>query len=227
VLSGLAEFIWQMKPKNKRQGDKAGASIRTTEGSAGTVISDMEMSSLPRANAVDLKTGRPIASQVAAALGISTVMLMSDSEQVGGSNTEASLQDPTIRTMSDRRALNTEFLVRCVKLLGLKDAKINWSKMAPDSDFREMQLKTAALATGQFHPDETRGAIGKLAGFDLTHSTVPTGYLLPNNAESLALKAIDTDASPVAAASGQGGASIDAAKTAKPSYGNNDLRDEG
>lgn len=227
VLSGLAEFIWQLKPKNKRQGDKAGASIRTTDGSAGTVITDMEMSSLPRANAVDLKTGRPIASQVAAALGISTVMLMSDSEQVGGSNTEASLQDPTIRTMADRRALNTEFLIRCVRLLGAKNPKINWSKMAPDSDYREMQLKTQALETGQFHPDETRAVIGKLAGFDLKHPNVPDGYLLPNNEKSLALKSIDSDASAVSSANGQGGASADATRTAKPSYGNNDLRDQG
>lgn len=224
VLAGLAEFIWQIKPKPNQGAGNSGATIRKSPGAGQTVTTDMDITSLPRANAVDLNTGRPFAAQVASALGISVVILLSDPGQSGAYGTAQTLTDHTIRTMSSRRKINTLFLVRCLRLLGIKNPEVRWDKMSPDADFREMQTRLAAYGTGLFEVDEVRGTIAALAGFTLLHDDAPDGFLMPNNAASLARKDIDGDASPSAQASGQGGANLDS--TAKSSYGDNDLRDD-
>lgn len=226
VLSALAEWAWQMKPKSRKAGENAGATVRNSEGPGKTVITDMEMSALPRANAVDLNTGRPIASQAAAALGVSVVLLLSDPAGGGTANTAATLTDPTIRTMTSRRGLNSQFLTRCLRLLGIKDPDVRWTKMAQDPDHREMITKIGAYQTGLFHEDEARPEIAKLAGFTLLHDAPPEGFMLPANLAAMKQQAEDAAdaapdpapaAGPMAKASGQGGA--------KPSSGDNSLRD--
>lgn len=223
VLSGLAEFIWQLKPKPGQGAGNSGAMIRNSQGAGQTVTTDMEMSALPRANAVDLSTGRPFASQVASALGISVVILLSDPGQSGAYGTAQTLTDPTIRTMLSRRKINTQFLIRCLRLLGIKQPEVRWDKMSPDADYREMQTRLAAYETGLFGIDEVRGPIAELAGFTLLHDDAPDGHLMPNNEASLARRDIDGDSSAMSKATGQGGAKLNS--TAKKSYGNNDLRD--
>lgn len=221
VLAALAEWVWQIKPKTRTGGQNVGASVRNSDGPAKTIVSDMEMSALPKSDAVDLSTGRPIAAQVAGALGLSVVILLSDPGQSGAFGTAQTLTDPTIRTMLTRRELNSQFLIRCLALLKIKNPTILWEKMAQDPDHREMQTKIAAVSTGGYHPDEWREQIAELAGFTLRHEDVPEGYLMPNNEQSLARKDIDRDASPTSKATGQGGAD----PSAKPSASDNSLRD--
>lgn len=221
VLAALAEWTWQIKPKSKTQGQNVGAQVRGSDGPAKTIVSDMEMSALPKSDAVDLTTGRPIAAQVAGALGVSVVILLADPGQSGAFGTAQTLTDPTIRTMLTRRELNSQFLIRCLKLLKIKDPTILWEKMAQDPDHREMQTKVAALSTGLFHEDEVREPIAELAGFTIKHESPPEGYMLPNNSESLNRLDVDNDASPTAKATGQGGAD----PSAKPSAGDNSARD--
>ena len=223
VLAALAEWTWQIKSKSAKAGQNVGASVRSSDGPAKTVVSDMEMVALPKSDAVDLTTGRPIAAQVAGALGVSVVILLADPGQSGAFGTAQTLTDPTIRTMLTRREMNSQFLVRCLKLLKIKDPTILWEKMAQDPDHREMQTKVAALETGLFHVDEAREPIAELAGFTIKHETPPEGYMLPNNAESLNRLDVDADstASATSKSTGQGGAST----TAKPSAGDNSARD--
>lgn len=221
VLAALAEWVWQIKPKTRAGGQNVGASVRSSDGPAKTIVSDMEMSALPKSDAVDLTTGRPIAAQVAGALGVSVVILLADPGQSGAFGTAQTLTDPTIRTMLTRRELNSQFLIRCLSLLKIKDPTILWEKMAQDPDHREMQTKVAAGLTGLFHEDEMREPIAELAGFTIKHESPPEGYMLPNNANSLARKDVDSDASPTSQANGQGGANA----SAKPSNSDNSLRD--
>jgi hypothetical protein len=238
VLASLAEWTWQLKPSTKKAGDQAGAKIKSGSGVAGTVITDMEVKSLPEAKAVDLSTGRPLAAQVASALGISVVILLSDPGQSGAYGTAQTLTDPTIRTMVARQELLTDFLLRCLHLIGITKPTILWAKMAPDPDFREMQTKVAAWETGLFEADEVRGPIAAVAGINLLHDSAPADVMLPNNSDSLSRLDVDADATATPGtasagtkATGQGGAkksnalAADAKSRAKPSDGNNDLRD--
>lgn len=193
VLAALAEWAWKITPKKKDIADRAAAAVKSSSGAGGTIISDMDVQSLPKGNAVDLGTGRPLASQVAAALGISIVVLLSDPGQSGAYGTAQTLTDPTNRTLRNRRELNTEFLIRCCKQIGIKDPEIVWEKMSPGTDKEEMEILAMALGTGLFHGDELRPMIAKLAEITLLHEDAPEGFMLPNNSDSLARKDVDTD----------------------------------
>lgn len=231
VLAALAEIAWKLTPKSKNQADKAGAKVKTRSGAGSTVITDMDVQSMPRANAVDLSTGRPLAAQVASALGVSVVILLSDPGQSGAYGTAQTLTDPSIRTLQARQKIAGRFLVRCLRLLGLKSPEILWEKMSPDADYREMQTLIAATGTGAFWPDEIREPMAKLANITLLHDDVPDGFLIPNNSNSADRADIDQDANgstikpdgTTELTNGQG----KPANTAKPSYGNNDLRGTG
>lgn len=226
VLAALAEFAWKLTPKTRSGADAAGERIKSGTGPAGTIVSDMEMQSLPRANAVDLDTGRPLAAQVAAALGMSLTILLAESDE---------LSDFMLRTLVARQEQTGDFLERCLGLLGLKNPEVVWEKMNPDADYREMQTLTEAIATGAFWPDEYREELAELAHVTLKHDAVPPGYLLPNNVQALKAAA-DAAPSPAGAPPQAPGGAKPAAQgvntdqkpvTKKPSYGVNDLRNSG
>lgn len=193
VLAALAEFAWKMTPKSKNQAETAGMSAKTQRGAGGTLISTMDVQAMPKGNAVDLDTGRPLAAQVASALGISVVSLLSDPGQSGAYGTAQTLADPTNRTMRFRRDLNTDFLKRCLRLIGINKPTVTWEKMSPADDKDEMLIQTLALGTGLYHEDEMRPNIAKLAGITLLHDSAPEGFMLPNNSESLNRADVDAD----------------------------------
>lgn len=195
VLAALAEWVWKITPKKRPAAERAAAVVKSDRGAGGSVFTDMDIQSLPKADAVDLNTGRPLAAQVAAALGISIVVLLSDPGQSGAYGTAQTLADPNRRTMQARRELNTEFLIECLKLVGIKDPAITWSKMAPGTDLEETQLLAAAWGTGLFTPEEIRARIADVAKINLLSETPPVGVLIPNNAASLNRKDIDSDGS--------------------------------
>lgn len=232
LLAALAEFAWKITPKTASGALNAGAALTNNRGAGKNVISNDDITSLPRNNAVDLHTGRPIAAQAAAALGISVSLLLSDPGESGSFGAAQTLTDPTIKTMQFRQNENEQFLLRCLAVMGMTDADIVWGDMATDSKFREQQTLTTALDTGLFWADEIREDMAELIGIELKHSSEPPGYMLSNNslsAETLSLQQIavkaaapagTSTATPAAAASGSG-----EAKAAGPvSAGNNDLK---
>ena len=195
VLAALAEWVWKITPKKRPAAERAAAVVKSERGAGGSLFTDMDVSALPKADAVDLNTGRPLAAQVAASLGISIVVLLSDPGQSGAYGTAQTLADPNRRTMQARRELNTEFLLECLRLVGIKDPAITWSKMAPGTDLEETQLLAAAWGTGLFTPEEIRTRIADVAKINLLSETPPEGVLVPNNANSQPRKDIDTDGS--------------------------------
>lgn len=185
VLAALAEWVWKITPKKRPAAERAATAVRENRGAGGSLITDMDVQSLPKQDAVDLNTGRPLAAQVASALGISIVVLLSDPGQSGAYGTAQTLADPNRRTMQARRELNTEFLKECLQLIGVKEPAITWAKMAPGTDKEEMELMAQAWGTGLFEPLEVRPRIAKIAQITVTSETPPEGVIIPNNLESM------------------------------------------
>ncbi len=181
VLAALAEWVWKITPKKRPAAERAAAAVRTERGAGGTMFTDMDVQSLPKADAVDLNTGRPLASQVAASLGISIVVLLADPGQSGAYGTAQTLSDPNRRTMQSRREVSTEYLKECLRLVGIKDPDITWAKMAPGTDKEEMELISQAWGTGLFLPEEIRPRAAKIAQITLVSEEVPEGVIIPNN----------------------------------------------
>lgn len=197
VLAALAEWAWVVKPKKRNPAERAAATVRSERGVGGTLFTDMDVQSLPTSNAVDLNTGRPLAAQVASALGISIVLLLADPGQSGAYGTAQTLSDPNRRTMEARRERITAFLEECLQLLGVRDPEIQWPKMSPGSDDEESDIVMKAWGTGLFYEDEIRSPLAKLANITLTHANPPEGFMYPNNRESLGRTDVDADGSTV------------------------------
>lgn len=194
VLAALAEWAWLVKPKKRNPAERAAATVRSERGAGGTLFTDMDVQAMPTKNAVDLKTGRPLAAQVASALGISIVLLLADPGESGAYGTAQTLSDPNRRTMEARRERNTAFLLHCLELLGVKKPSVLWPKMSPGSDDEESDIVMKAWGSGLFHEDEVRGPLAKLAHITLLHDTPPEGFMYPNNEQSIARTDVDSDA---------------------------------
>lgn len=197
VLAALAEWAWLVKPKKRPAAERAAATVRNERGAGGTLFTDADVTAMPTSNAIDLNTGRPLAAQVASALGISIVLLLADPGQSGAYGTAQTLSDPNRRTMEARRERNTAFLIHCLELLGVKAPAVQWPKMSPGSDDEESDIVMKAWGSGLFHVDEIREPLAELANITLLHPEPPTGFMYPNNMESLSRADIDTDASGV------------------------------
>ena len=198
VLAALAEWAWLVKPKKRNPAERAAATVRSERGAGGTLFTDMDVQAMPTSNAVDLNTGRPLAAQVASALGISIVLLLADPGQSGAYGTAQTLSDPNRRTMEARRERNTAFLVHCLQLLGITDPDIKWPKMSPGSDDEESDIVLKAWGSGLFHDDEIRPNLARLAHITVLHETPPEGFMIPNNIASLARPDVDADGQAVA-----------------------------
>lgn len=193
VLAALAEWAWLVKPRKRPAAERAATTVRSERGAGGTLFTDADVSAMPTSNAIDLNTGRPMAAQVASALGISIVLLLADPGQSGAYGTAQTLSDPNRRTMEARRERNTAFLVHCLQLIGVKDPEVRWPKMSPGSDDEESDIIMKAWGSGLFHEDEVREPLAELANITLLHDTPPEGFMYPNNESSLARTDIDTD----------------------------------
>lgn len=194
VLAALAEWAWVVKPKKQDPAQRAAATVRSERGAGGTLFTDMDVAPMPKGNAVDLATGRPLAAQVAAALGISIVLLLADPGQSGAYGTAQTLADPNRRTMEARREHNSHFLEECLALIGIKEPVVTWEKMAPGTDLEEMELTAMAWGTGLFSAEEVRPRVADLAHITIVSPTAPDGVMIPNNEKSLARPDVDADA---------------------------------
>lgn len=194
VLAALAEWAWVVKPKRRPAAERAAATVRSERGAGGTLFTDADVSPMPTSNAIDLNTGRPLAAQVASALGVSIVLLLADPGQSGAYGTAQTLSDPNRRTMEARRERNTAFLKTCLRLIGMKKPDITWPKMSPGSDSDEMSIVAQAWGSGLFDGEtEIRPRMAELAHIQMQSDNAPAGFMTPNNEKSLPRKDIDGD----------------------------------
>ena len=215
MLKALSMFAWQLKSKTKAGAVNAAASIATTNsvGSTAVVGQDMELSSMPRGNAVDLTNGRPLGSMVASALEVSVVALLSDPGSSGAYGTAQTLDVPTVKAMEARQHVWTLFYKRVLRFLGAKDAQleINWPKIETEPSQRFTQALALAYESGAIWDDEYRDAILEALDVKKLHATPPRA-----DAEDVVNDGTDNSVIPSQGNSGSVGSMQDNA---------NDLRD--
>jgi hypothetical protein len=215
MLKALAMFAWQLKSKSKGGAASAAAAIAnpSSVGSTAVVGNDMELSSLPRASAIDLTDGRPLGSMVASALEVSVVALLSDPGTSGAYGTAQTLDVPTIKAMEARQHVWTLFYKRIMNFIGARDVEINWPKIETESSQRLMQALALARETNAIWDDEYRAAVIETLDIPKLHTTNPPvqgaeqpGSVIPSQGNSGAVGSMqdnandlrDADAAPVA-----------------------------
>jgi hypothetical protein len=177
MLKALSMFAWQLKSKTKTSATNAAATIANSSRVASTAVmgNDMELSSMPRANSVDLTNGRPLGSMVASALEVSVVALLSDPGSSGAYGTAQTLDAPTVKAMEARQAVWTQFYFRVMKFLGAKieTLEINWPKIETEPSQRMMQALALAKETNAIWEDEYRAAVIETLDIAKLHDAQP------------------------------------------------------
>jgi len=175
LLKSLAMFAWQLRTKTKAGATAAAASVATpsTAGSTAVTGDGMELSSLPRANSVDLETGRPLAAMVASALELSVITLLSNPGSGGSYGTAQTLDIPTLKAMESRQHVWTQFYQRVLRWMGANTYDVSWPKIEVEPSQRLMQALALARETNAIWDDEYRAAVIETLDVPKMHSTPP------------------------------------------------------
>jgi hypothetical protein len=186
MLKALSMFAWQLKAKTKNGATTAAAAIATPPGAGSTAVtgSDMELSSMPRANSVDLGDGRPLGSMVASALEVSVVALLSDPGTSGAYGTAQTLDVPTLKAMEARQHVWTLFYKRVMNFIGAREVEINWPKIETEPSQRMTQALVLAHEAGALWDDEFREAIVEVLDIKKLHNESPNTDSISNDNNS-------------------------------------------
>ena len=188
MLKALSSIAWQVKTKTSNGVNNAAAKVMNNRQVAATVVSgsDVEMSAMPRNNAVDLGTGKPLAAMAATAMEVSVDALLSTSTPSAGSS--QLLDQSTLNAAYARQDNWEDFYERILSFLGVRDASCEFNKIIVDPAYRSIQSLGQAWQTGLFDPKVIQAAYAEELGIEAP-GAVPDGVLQPNNAKTNAAKA--------------------------------------
>ena len=216
LLKALSAIAWQVKTKTAKGVANAAAKITSNRQVAATVTSgsDVELSAMPRNNAVDLGTGQPLASMAASAMDVSTDALLSGSGLTGGAGSQV-LDQSTLNAAYGRQGNWENYFVRILKFLGVQNPTVKFNAIIVDPSYRNVQSLSQAWMTGLFDAQVMQDSFAEQVGIEAP-GPVPAGVIIPNTATA----AVDPAATNVATSQGNSGAGV-----GDLTDGNNDLRD--
>lgn len=229
MTESLAKFAFKVTQSTKKGADQVG--VKTQRGGSGqtaVVGSGNDLQAVSSAGkSYDFNGIRAVAAQVATALEVSIVHLLSDPGAAGSSYGSASNLDlPTKRAMVSRQNIWLSYLKRVFKWATGDDLNITFPPL-DDDPYRALQGLALIWNMGLAHADEMRGPVLEAGGITPIHDTAPEGVLLPNNRESWERADIDPkedpNGVPPTAASPNQGQNLG---TAQSSTDKNDLRND-
>lgn len=183
LLKALAQIAWHVRSKTGKGVNNASAKIAgmRTAGSTAATSSEVDIQALPRANAVDLQTGRPLAAMAATAMEVSVTAILSDVGQGGSNASEKTLDQPTINAALADQEDWIEFFKRVLKYIGVPDAAqvVKFNKIVVDPTYRNVQNIGQAWDSGTFKPEIINAAYAE--ELDLEPGGIPEGVMIPNN----------------------------------------------
>jgi hypothetical protein len=213
MLKALSSIAWQVKSKTAKGAANAGSKLLNNRQVASTAVtgSDTELSQMPRSNAVDLDTGRPLAAMAATAMEVSVDALLSGSPSTASG--AQVLDQSTLNAAYGRQGNWEAFFVRVLNVMGVPSPAVQFNRIIVDPSYRSVQSLGQAWQTGLFDSSVIQLAYAEELGIDAPGS-VPDGVMLPNNS---GMGAVATN---VATAQGNSGAGV-----GDLTNGNNQARD--
>jgi hypothetical protein len=183
MLKALSSIAWQVKSKTSKGVNSASAKLLNNRQVAATAVtgSDVELSAMPRNNAVDLDTGRPLAAMAASAMEVSVDALLSGT---ASTSTGSQVLDQSTLNAAYARQGNWEyFYTRVLRVMGVQDPTVKFNKIIVDPSYRSIQSLGQAWQTGLFDPAIIQSAYAEELGIE-AQGEIPEGVLLPNNLNS-------------------------------------------
>lgn len=183
MLKALSSIAWQVKSKTSKGQANSSAKLLNNRQVAATAVtgSDVELSAMPRNNAVDLDTGRPLAAMAATAMEVSVDALLS------GTGTTAAgsqvLDQSTLNAAYGRQGNWEAFYTRVLRVMGVRDPSVKFNKIIVDPGYRNVQSLGQAWQTGLFDPAIIQAAYAEELGIE-ERGMIPNGVMVPNNEHS-------------------------------------------
>jgi hypothetical protein len=211
LVKAYAQIAWKASTKTQQGGQNIAAQI-SQPGVAGLATSgpQTDLTPMPRAGSdVSFENGRPLASMVAAALGVSVVALTADPGAAGSSYGSAqTLDTPTIIVMSTIQEGWKAFFEEVFRSLSAQGKPITTKFPQIENDPIYRQLQSLGLADGQggLTQKEFREAVIKLLSIENPEAGLPkpdnfnNAHLTPEEQAKNAadLKAVQSSSDPTA-----------------------------
>jgi hypothetical protein len=184
MLKALSAIAWQVKAKTSKGAANASAKVLSNRQVASTAVTgaDVELSALPRNNAVDLGTGQPLAAMAATAMEVSVDALLAGSGLSGGGGSQV-LDQSTLNAAYGRQGNWERFFVRVLRYLGVQNPTVKFNAIIVDPTYRNIQSLGQGWMTGLFAPDVIQAAYAEQLGIEAP-GLIPDGVLIPNNENS-------------------------------------------
>lgn len=222
VTETLAYYAAKVKANSQQGASNVGLKIGQGQGRAGNTIAygagnEVDVFSTA-GKTYDFGGLRIFAAFYAAAVGLPLTDLTADPSAAGASyGSAAALMPGARRLIETRRGLWAAWYQRVIKWATGKTVYVEPASIMEEDEYRSAQKIVMAFDSGEFHHDEIRPALARVAGIELLHEGPPEGVMYPNNTESWERADIDPKEDPngsVSAASpdqgksnGTGGAS--------------------
>lgn len=181
----LAQIAYKITAATNAARDAAALEIAKPGEAGGTASMTSGTDMLPLATAgkgYDFAAGRPLASMIAASLGVGVSTLLGDEKA------ESESFDRITNAMATmRRQTWAGFWQRVMRLLGVtQTVGIAWHDIREEQIQRVIQSWVLANSTGLFEADPMQQAIARALGLAVP-GKVPDGYLIPNNEKTAAI----------------------------------------
>ncbi len=210
LVKAYAQIAWKASTKTASGGQNISAQI-SQPGTAGTAAMgpQTDLTPMPRAGSdVSFENGRPLASMVASALGVSVVALTADPGAAGSSYGSAqTLDTPTIIVMSTIQEGWKAFYEEVFRSLSAKGKPITakFPQIENDPIYRQLQSLSAAYSLGGITQKEFREAIIVLLSIQNPEAGLPepdnfnSAHLTPEEAakNAAALKTVQSGSDPI------------------------------
>jgi len=204
LVKAYAQIAYKASTSSKKTGQDAAVQIAQPGGIAGTALmgANTDLVPMPRAGSdVSFENGRPLAAQVAAALGVSVVALLSDPGAAGSSYGSAqTLDTPTIIVMATIQESWKAFYKEIFRKTKGADVSVEFPSIENDPVYRQIQSLMSAYSTGGITQGEYRAAILDLLDVQQLTEGLPkpdnfnNAHLTPDEIAKNAQKAADTAA---------------------------------
>lgn len=201
VSEAMAAILFKVTTPTKTGVADSALKISRAQGAGNTaaMTSGSDMQALSTSGrAYQFSELTPLVALVAAGLGIPTTALTSNPADAGGSyGSAASLDLPTRLTMESRQSVWKSFYVRILKWMGAQNPTVEFESLLEGSELlRALQAIQLLHNSGLYSAEEIKEKFEAIQGVSSANvSSVPEGYMLPNNSSinSLGRADIDTD----------------------------------
>lgn len=174
LQNALAAISFVVKAKTQAAAKAAGAKIQNARvGQAAITGPETEIASMPRAGAIDLYEGRPIAAMVAANLDVSTTGLTSDPGPGGSYASENALSQPEQLAALSRQEDFVDIFDQIFRAMGATGIRIRFDHLEPDPTHRALQSLGLAYTLGGINQDELRNRVVELLDIIPTTDQLP------------------------------------------------------